>query len=161
MAAYRRLVLIRHAHRDTEVHSLDNGLSEKGKVQAKRVAKYFEQFLKDEKVQLLTSPKKRCQETIAPLAKDLKATVTIDPRLVETAAFEADSDLRDRIQSFISDWKTSKDETWIICSHGDWIPKLIHEMFNVFVPLKKAGFVIVEGVGKEDSMTWLCQKVPD
>lgn len=64
-------ILIRHAHRDTADRAQDNGLSKKGREQAKRLRKYFEERFPEGEgdLVLVTSPKKRCVETIEPIAE--------------------------------------------------------------------------------------------
>jgi broad specificity phosphatase PhoE len=66
---HKRIVFIRHAHRDTEIHSRDNGLSEKGKKQVRQVVR-FSRSRELENALFLTSPKIRCVETITPVAEE-------------------------------------------------------------------------------------------
>ena len=81
MQPLKKLILVRHAHRDTDVRTRDNGLSDKGKDQVKKLIEFGCERLKNEEVAFFTSPKKRCQETIGPVAKEFKKEVIIDERL--------------------------------------------------------------------------------
>src|SRR4051812_26203108 len=86
------LVIVRHAHRDKIMGGIfDNGLSTQGKAQARRFAKEFaKEFGKNAKPMILSSPKKRCLETVHPLSKqsgaDLKTMPLLDEGSVEEKA---------------------------------------------------------------------------
>jgi broad specificity phosphatase PhoE len=147
---HKRLILIRHAHRDTEVHSLDNGLSEKGKKQVRQLVRFSESREIDG-AEFISSPKLRCVETLTPLANSMKSNVTIDRRIGEgTSASE--------LGQFVDWWKYEGPDLLVVCSHGDVIPLLVQEMTGGQITIKKAGWCEVELVGSDVYLTWLVQK---
>jgi broad specificity phosphatase PhoE len=74
----RKLIIVRHAHRDTSSgRERDNGLSERGREQAKAVSRYFRERFAKETALLLSSPKVRCIETLLPLSDRLDVEVQI------------------------------------------------------------------------------------
>lgn len=137
------LILIRHAHRDISEHESDNGLSEKGLKQALLLAEYWKKQLNEKLVVLLSSPKKRCRETLAPLAKALEAKVKICKDLDEQLSTEGSTKFNKRIQTFLKDWEGSEDLITIACSHGDWIPQAIAMATGENVSLKKGAFAMI------------------
>jgi broad specificity phosphatase PhoE len=127
------LVLIRHAHRDTTLRSRDNGLSEKGQKQARALARIFEERVAESasKIKLFSSPKKRCIETMQPIAvvDDLK--IEINPLLDEQRDGENDTQFRARVGEFMSFVKKEfkGDDEWVlVCSHGDWLPLVLGDV---------------------------------
>ena len=146
----KRLILIRHAHRDTDQPSLDNGLSEKGKKQLKQVVK-FAQSRELEGAIYLSSPKKRCLETITPIATELGAKVKIEPGLGEGGSAA-------QLDAFIDQWKYAGAEVTVACSHGDVIPSLVEKLTGGVIALKKAAWCEVELAGRDCYLTWLVQK---
>lgn len=147
---HKRLVLIRHAHRDTEIHSRDNGLSEKGKKQVKQVVR-FSRSRELEAALYLTSPKIRCVETITPVAEENHSEVVIESRIGEGGS------LKD-LESFIDWWKYEAPDLVVACSHGDVIPLLIEKITGGSMTIKKAGWCEVELFGRDAILTWLVQK---
>lgn len=128
----RQIFLVRHAHRETDDGRMkDNGLSEKGKDQAKAVAKFVLEASKGEDFLLLSSPKKRCIETLEPLGKKLGRDVNVEINLDEGGNLEK------KVQDFFNDWKKTESECTVICSHGDWLPVAIEQILRVFVDFKK------------------------
>jgi broad specificity phosphatase PhoE len=147
---HKRLIFIRHAHRDTEIHSRDNGLSDKGKKQVRQVVR-FSQNRELEDGLFLSSPKVRCVETITPVAEALKSEIQIDARLGEGGT-SAD------LVSFVDWWKYEAPDLTIACSHGDVIPMLVEKITGGMISIKKAGWCEIELVGREAYLTWLVQK---
>ena len=146
---HKRLVLIRHAHRDTEIHTMDNGLSEKGKKQVKQVVNFA--HARDlEGALFISSPKKRCVETIAPVAESYSAKVKIEAALGEGGSSAM-------LDSFISWWKNEAPELVVACSHGDVIPMLVEKLIGAHISIKKAGWCELELVGRDIYLTWLVQ----
>jgi broad specificity phosphatase PhoE len=125
MNSSKTLILIRHAHRDNSVHSLDNGLSEHGHEQVKKMLKFAQHRLKETSPTIFASPKKRCQETVGPLAKELGLKVMVDPRLVERQPTEELEHFSDRLDEFLDFWKGECGPVTVICSHADCIPVMI------------------------------------
>ena len=97
----------------------DRSLTKKGWRQAEAVA----QSLKDCGIErIVSSPYERCNQTIKPLARLIKAKVEPSPHLVEDASIDSVYDL---VESLIG-------TNTVLCSHGKLIPALINRM-------KKAG----------------------
>src|SRR4051812_31670871 len=122
----KTLVLIRHAHRDTGDRARDNGLSDKGKDQARWLKKYFtSRFEHPEGLWLVSSPKKRCLETLAPISSVGEYEIDVDPDLDEKAASETVEAFEQRIHRFLKEWTQTPQELTIVCSHGDWLPAAV------------------------------------
>ena len=87
-----KLYLVRHGEASgTWADSLDPGLSELGKAQAKEVAA---RFADQEPLQLVSSPLLRCQETSRPLADAWSGEATIEKAVAEVIAPEQELDQR-------------------------------------------------------------------
>lgn len=127
----KTLLVIRHAHRNKNLTSSDNGLSEKGEKQAKNLSKYFENSFTPKNFRFLSSPKKRCLETIEPLAKTGKREIKIIPMLDEGGNIEA------KTKAFLDWYRKSKRPFLAICSHGDWIPLFLEKATGIPVALNK------------------------
>jgi broad specificity phosphatase PhoE len=142
----KTLIILRHAHRDKEEGPFaDNGLSEKGKKQAEQIQKYFSKQFNELKPVILSSPKLRCQETVAPLAEAARVPVTVNPSLAELdeSTFEGPEEMAKRIEQFIHDWKKSKTALTVACSHGDWIPVALQLLVGKSIDLKKGAWAEV------------------
>ena len=155
----KRLILIRHAHRNTDEPTRDNGLSDKGFDQVKKLVKFARERLAGSNPAFFCSPKKRCQETLSPLAKELGGKMLIEERLTEHGVGESMPLYLARIEEFLDFWKYDGPDTSVICSHGDWIPIAIQKLTNAKVGIKKAGWVEIEYDGGEAYLTWIVQKV--
>jgi broad specificity phosphatase PhoE len=154
----QKLIVIRHAHRDKAMgHDCDNGLSAKGKRQAKLLAKFFsERFaeeLEDASVELVSSPKKRCIETIEPVGHMLGIPERVDPLLDEG------EDLNVRVKTFIGGLGQCQSELLVVCSHGDWIPLFFERFLGLSIDLKKGAWAEVELDGAERRLAWLVQEL--
>ena len=147
---HKRIVFIRHAHRDTEIHSRDNGLSDKGKKQVRQVVR-FSRLRELENALYLTSPKIRCVETITPVAEEYRSEVVVESRIGEGGT------LKD-LESFIDWWKYEAPDLVVACSHGDVIPLLVERITGGSVAIKKAGWCEIELFGRDATLTWLVQK---
>ena len=142
MSTAKRLILIRHAHRDTSAgRELDNGLSKKGKMQARRIAGYLMHSLGDEQPTLISSPTKRCRQTLKPFAKERDIPLETTPLVYEQNPDETWKQFERRIRYFCTSWEKSGNETTIVCSHGDWIPSCVFQLAEVGIKLKKGGLV--------------------
>lgn len=155
----KTLVMIRHAHRNTEERSRDNGLSEKGDAQVKRLLPFVSERWKGAKPTFFSSPKKRCLQTLSPLAKAQGESLTIEARLDERGPLENDRDFLARLDEFLDAWKYEGPELTVVCSHGDVIPILIERLTKAQVGIKKAGYCEIEWVSGSAYLTWLVQKV--
>lgn len=135
----KRLILVRHAHRDTgDGRNLDNGLSEKGKKQAELVKDYYITCFGDESMPLFSSPKKRCVETLQPLAKHLKQKIEVVQSVGEG------NDLFQRTEDFLLEWLARDIPVCIASSHGDWIPIFIERYAGFSTEIKKGGWAELE-----------------
>jgi broad specificity phosphatase PhoE len=158
MSTVKTLILVRHAHRNTDDASRDNGLSDKGEEQVKKLIKFAKNRLEGTKPFILSSPKKRCQETIGPVAKELGIKLEIDNRLTEHAPGENSALYQARIDEFLNFWKYECPEVTIICSHGDWLPVAIQKLTGAKIGMKKSGWCEIEYIGGESFLTWIVQK---
>ncbi len=155
----RILILVRHAHRDTDKgRDRDNGLSDRGKVQAKSVARFFLERFDVATPVLLSSPKIRCIETLLPLSDKLGVEVQVVDLLKEQAGTQKEFDRQ--IEKFFRWWKQRAPETVVVCSHGDWIPRFAKKVFGLEIELKKGGWMEVESSGGAIRLRWLLQKLP-
>jgi broad specificity phosphatase PhoE len=143
-AEIKTLVLVRHAHRDTMIHDLDNGLSERGKKQAKEVLKAFHAHWKQENdLALISSPKRRCIETLDPIAQEVAAKVEISSWLDEQERSESTASFMGRISQFIAWWKEKAPALTIACSHGDWLPVCTAELIGTQVSFEKGAWIVL------------------
>jgi phosphohistidine phosphatase SixA len=152
----KQLLIIRHAHRSTEPsRELDNGLSPKGKKQAKFLTRHFkETYGRVAGAHVLSSPKRRCWETVAPLAKYLRTEVVISADLDE--GFQ----LEERAQSFLRWWKSEAPPFTVISSHGDWIPYFMELGLKVECELRKGGLIELElAGGNRIRPVWIVQEL--
>ncbi len=151
MKVSKLLVLVRHAHRDTTLKVLDNGLSEKGHSQARDLLLAFEKdfqvFLKThstqslhEQIDLLSSPKKRCTETIEPIASLTQIPLRISPWLDEQGPDEYHGDYLARMTQFENYWRTQAPRLTIACSHGDWLPAFCEKVVGRSIHFEKGAW---------------------
>ncbi len=144
MKSEQFLILVRHAHRETTLAQLDNGLSEKGLSQVESLKAYFKKRWVDEGLsgfRFLSSPKKRCLETIQPIAETVNQTVDTDPLLLEHGAGERYSDLSNRIENFLKDF-FAHGQSVVACTHGDWIPEFARIVEGNAIHLRKSGVMV-------------------
>jgi phosphohistidine phosphatase SixA len=140
------LILVRHAHRDKdEGRELDNGLSERGRRQARALTKFFAKAYPEANPVFLSSPKKRCRETL------LK--VESDPLLDEG------SNLEGRVAKFTAWWKTQGPQFTVACSHGDWLPVCIEALSGARVELKKGALAEIHLDPDATRLYCLLQKI--
>jgi broad specificity phosphatase PhoE len=141
----RTLILVRHAHRKKLgpnprlASALDNGISTQGRAQAKRVRdRFVKTFGPKAQPTLLSSPKLRCLETLAPLAKKLDAAIEIRLGLDESP------DPIKQARAFLQRWKKSRCKTTVICSHGDVLPALLKLTLGAPIELDKGAWCVLE-----------------
>lgn len=146
------LVILRHAHRDTSLGSaIDNGLSEKGIAQSKKIKKYFEQNFEDLQPWVLSSPKKRCQETVKKLAKAAGVEIQV------SAALDEGGDLEAKAARLVGEVTQSKQNMIVLCSHGDVIPVLTQHLIGAEILLEKGGWIQLERVSGRYHLQWVLQ----
>lgn len=146
----KTLVLIRHAHRDTSQRENDNGLDDKGREQAKALRRFFtsRHAVDDKAVWLVSSPKKRCLETLEPISRALDRPVDVHPLLDEGGPLDG------KVRSFLEEWKKSKVPLTLVCSHGDWLPVAIYQLFGLHLDVKKGCWLEAEIDGGGLSLKW-------
>lgn len=158
--AKKSLILVRHAHRDKPHGSAyDNGISDKGRRQTERLTHYFRKHLKENSVTIQSSAKKRCVETVAPLAKLLKVDVSPSELLTEQGPRETSAELQARVKSFCKQWKTSGPGVLVACSHGDWLPICLSLLVGPEIELEKGAFARLDMVDNEIHLTWVVQSL--
>ncbi len=110
------LYLVRHGSAgvrdDADPHDDDRPLDETGHLQAERLADWLRH---EGPTAVISSPLRRCRQTVEPLAKVLGVEVAVEERLAEgTPVDEA--------------WRLLvelADTSAVLCSHGDVIPELV------------------------------------
>ena len=122
------LILLRHGHRPSGPdHINDTGLSERGQSQAEAIATYYAtNYDCNQPVHIATSPARRCQETVAPLARILKQPALVDNDLNEGQAGEDGAMFIMRMERFLDTCRHGPHSRIIACSHVDWIPHFVH-----------------------------------
>jgi broad specificity phosphatase PhoE len=134
--------MIRHAHRNKlKGGEADNGLSAKGKKQAKVLPKLFSRIFGHKKAKIYSSPKARCIETIQPIAKKFKFSLETLDTLNEAVT---DAELKEKVRAFHSLWQESDAPLTVICSHGDWIPAYLKQVLGISLNLDKGGWIELE-----------------
>lgn len=150
------LIIIRHAHRDTSSgSSRDNGLTEKGQEQAKKLKKYFKSHFGQTLPVILSSPKVRCVETVEKISKQTGAAIEIEPLLDEGGGLEQKAE---RLEFKLSEMGS---EVVILCSHGDVIPVLTMHLVGTPILLDKGGWIHLEQVGKRFTLRQVVQQIPE
>jgi phosphohistidine phosphatase SixA len=148
MTRSRKLIIVRHAHRNKlRGGEADNGLSAKGKAQARALAKFYIRIIgkqrpagKQEPV-IFSSAKRRCIETVEPLAKKQKTPIETLDSLNEAIN---GSELREKARVFHSFWTNRKEPLTLICAHGDWITAYLKLLFALELDLEKGGWIEIE-----------------
>lgn len=152
------LIITRHAHRNKlKGGEADNGLSAKGRKQARALAKFYTRVFARKKPQIFSSPKVRCVETVEPIAKKTKVSLETLDSLNEASL---SSELDQKIRSFHSFWLSSDAPLTLVCSHGDWIPAYLKHVFGIEIDLDKGGWIEIERSAEknsEPSLRWIVQ----
>lgn len=125
-------------------------MSAKGVGQKKALRKLARLRLAHGDVVVVSSPKKRCVETVEKLLGS--HSVIIDARLDEGR------DLEQRVAHFLSWWKKRGPALTVACSHGDWIPEAIHALTGAHVVLKKGGWIEILLEGTKPRIDWIIQE---
>jgi 8-oxo-(d)GTP phosphatase len=156
----KTLILLRHAHRDVADRRRDNGLSRRGRRQARRVLRFYKSRFGRAGALILSSPKKRCRQTVEPLARLAGAAVKNDPRLLERRPAESARAFRARAAVFMRWWIAEAPALTVACSHGEWIPAAVRAAAGAPVELKKGGWLeLTEEAGKV-RLVWVLQALP-
>lgn len=157
------LYIVRHAHRNKPKGSaFDNGLSPKGLKQAQQLTAYFKKNLGTNRVQIISSPKKRCIETVSPFAKLCKKEILVLTALSERrtrSSRETNTAFEKRIKKVMKQIATgSYGRTVILCSHGDWIPVAAKQLFKISLNLEKGGLIEVAFKRRTPKLLTLIQR---
>ena len=122
--------------------------------------RFFEKRLEGD-LRFLSSPKKRCRETLGPLAERYGGALEIEERLTETGPIERKEEVLARLGEFIDEWKYRGPDVLVACSHGDIIPILVERLTGARIGIKKCGVVEIEWFAGESYLTGLVQKPGD
>jgi 8-oxo-dGTP diphosphatase len=133
-----RLRLFRHGQagdRDRWAgEDLDRPLTEKGRGQAAAIAKSLDRAEID---RIVSSPYRRCLESVEPLAALIGADIEVDDRLAETRSLEPALDLVGSLVGYNA----------VLCSHGDIIPTVLKR-------LRKQGLSLGSGLYCSKGSIW-------
>lgn len=152
----KTLILIRHAHRDkSDGHERDNGLSEKGKVQALAIRDLFLKRYRGTTPHLVSSPKERCVETLMPIGEALNLDIEVMQLLSE-----GDS-LKKRCQQFWEWWQEDAPTFVVACSHGDWIPEFVQMTTDARIECIKGSWCEIGVSVTEPQLVTLIQSAKD
>jgi broad specificity phosphatase PhoE len=106
----------------------------------------------------LSSPKRRCVETVEPLAKATRTAVEVSDLLDEQS--ENDKAFLRRLEKFVVWWTQEPAPLIVACSHGDWIPLCLQRLTGVSTDLKKGGWAEIGDDNGRISLRWLLQELP-
>ena len=127
MPAVAKLYVVRHADAGVRGHNdgpdRDRGLSDRGRRQAEGLRA---QLGGSGATRLVSSPFRRCIDTLVPLGADLGVEVEPDDRLSEGRGFVGALELAHELRQ----------QTAVICSHGDVIPDLLEALLRRGVELE-------------------------
>jgi 8-oxo-dGTP diphosphatase len=125
-----KLYLVRHGHAGTrassDLHDKYRFLSERGRLEAKRIAAAFAGINVSA---VVSSPSTRCVQTVQPLADVLGLPVVEDERLWE------DADIADAVTLLHEHAETGA----VLCSHGNLIPEILHWLIRDGMTTKGRG----------------------
>lgn len=122
-----KLYLVRHADAGdrgrTPGPDAERQLSERGRRQAAGLA---DELADSGVTRLVSSPFRRCVETLVPLAEKLGLEVEVDDRLAEGQGFPGALALAEELRSHRA----------VLCSHGDVIPDMLDALARRGMKLK-------------------------
>ena len=145
----KQLILIRHAHRDNANRSLDNGLSPKGEKQARWLKQYVaarfnREEWRDLSAMILSSPKRRCLETLKGISEHFglpcEKEIGIDEQKVSESVVQFDA----RVHEFLNWWVKEAPPVVVACSHGDWLPLAAFHLLGTPIEMKKGSWLEIE-----------------
>ncbi|MBI3554913.1 MAG: histidine phosphatase family protein [Deltaproteobacteria bacterium] len=150
----KTLILVRHGHRSKALgHEVDNGVSSKGSKQAARIERRFRKLYPDEEALVVSSPKRRCIETVAPLVHDDESKIQI------MASLDEDGNVEQKAKDFIRWWRDEGPMLTVACSHGDWLPVAVKLLTGAKAELKKGAWAEIEEDEGNVKLTWLVQEL--
>ncbi len=139
--SHNDVFLLRHGHRHVIYERDDNGLSERGNQQVSELSQYLLPLCEHNSPLLVCSPKLRCLETVAPLAQLLNVEVRVSQFIDEQNGNESQFDFESRVKNYVSDICHALPDTLIICSHGDVLPLILHNLTRQTMLFRPAGLV--------------------
>ncbi|MCB0362413.1 MAG: hypothetical protein KDD35_06815, partial [Bdellovibrionales bacterium] len=111
------------------------------------------------KSHFVSSPKKRCVETLGPLQRAISSgELFISPQLDEQQENENNEGFRVRVENFMNSLMEGPWNWIFLCSHGDWLPFALEYLQNENILMRKAAWVEYEIIGYRRILTWV---VPD
>lgn len=117
-------ILFRHAQRDSSSEEMNPGLSKKGRSQAEEIVPLFTKNKLPIPQKILVSPRVRSQQTLEPLAQQLKLKIHILSDLDERQPNETLPQFRERVALFLEKI-ASQNQNTVACSHLDWIEEAL------------------------------------
>jgi broad specificity phosphatase PhoE len=137
-------IFLRHAHRELFDRSQDNGLSEKGHRQGRKIQEWMKQHAPKPE-HIFSSPKLRCIETAEYVAELYGLKVQVVPELDEQHPNESDAAFRKRVAEFLNSEKCPPRS--VFCTHGDVLPELARLLGLPGVDISK-GDLFIERDGR-------------
>jgi len=139
------LYLVRHAHRDKSPGAeIDNGLDDLGKQQAAQLSMQLASELQGRSVSLISSPARRCVETLKPLSEHLSQPIDAVAVLHDQQEGENAVDFLSRLNEFQAIWDDCHSDILVACTHGDVIPELTQILAGTRATLAKGTFTKIE-----------------
>ena len=154
----KKLILFRHAHRSKRWgREADNGLSAKGRAQAREAAHWLKKILPDAPLHIETSPALRCVESVEILSKSLRGGIQKSTLLLSEEKTSKRL-LKTRVRKFCTWWRRTKADVVIACSHGDWLAQCAEELLGHKIELKKGAFLMISCEGKKYVLEFLLNR---
>jgi len=127
--AQKEIVLFRHAKK--EFQSSDPDLSPEGVKQAQMIVQIVQKHKLPQPQHLISSPRRRAQQTLVHLQEEFQIPLIVDPALDERTTHETRLEFKTRINHFLfKDLPLKSFSCAFLCTHLDWI-----EMFAEISPL--------------------------
>lgn len=145
-------ILVRHGEKKLGENTNDPSLTPYGEKQALALGEWIANKCKGREIKLMCSPKKRCQETAANVAKKLNTKVIVSKDLDERHRGETVAQLETKMLGVItSAEKENFSGVWVFISHMDWLECAVEYYFTggpVFNWTPAAAFMIHKKVDK-------------
>lgn len=153
----KKLLLIRHAHRDTSERDADNGLSVKGRRQAYEIGEHFKKHFAASRPLIIASPKLRCIETLNGIAAHTSSPIKTSPLLLEHQPKEPAEGLVQRAREFARWWLLEGPSLTVICSHGDFLPAVTETLTGARTEFKKGAWAEISLHRGTPLLMWMIQ----
>lgn len=123
-----QVFIFRHGEKESSFDG-DPNLTLRGRAQATKLAEWVQQGRLPSPTLLLSSPKKRAQQTFEPLAKNSGLKLNLDTSLTEKTHQETPEQFRDRVQKTVQNLNDQaglqKGQCVYIVSHMDWLEEAL------------------------------------